>query len=512
MIPKEKQTEQETIGQDRKKQWKTPLLDALENYYQENPAYFCIPGHRFERGISPNLLDLFGEQVFHYDLTEAEGLDDLHHPEGPILEAQQLASELYKTKRTWFLVNGTTCGNEAMILASVKPGEKILIPRNAHKSVQMGLILSGAVPVFLKPSWDEKSSIVCGIDPALVEQALTDDPAIRAVMLVSPTYYGIISDISAIADVCHRHAVPLLVDEAHGSHLYFSEKLPAGALSCGADLVSQSIHKTAGSMTQSSMLHMNSALIDEKRVDDALKLVMSTSPSYILMASLDAARYELAVNGISSMERALHLSGELKEELAHIDGIRVREFSTQTVRKELHVYAQDPLRVVFSASECGLSGFELKEKLYEIGKISLELADPENVVAVVTGANTTEDIRRLADAVRFLLEQETSAGCSGRSDVNPVKNNFCDFPLPEMALSPRDAWYATTEMVLVSKAAGRVAGEAIIPYPPGIPLVYPGEIITREIQEKIYDCRDNRISVHGMADENLKWLKVLSDR
>ena len=297
-----------------------PLVEALQQFREEAPAYFRIPGHRFERGLDEALN---GASLAAYDLSEAEGLDDLHHAEGVIAEAQRLAAETWKAKKTFFLVNGTTCGNEAMVLSSVKEGEKIIVPRNVHKSVLMGLILCGATPVYVMPEYSTKWQMWGGVTPETIENAFAETPDAKAVLLVSPTYYGLCSDLQAIAEICHCHNAALLVDEAHGSHLYFSEQLPLGALESGADACAQSIHKTAGSFTQSSFLSLGSGRLDEARVAANLQMVQSTSPSYLLMASLDAARRGMALHGKERMERALELGQRARQELAKIKGIEV---------------------------------------------------------------------------------------------------------------------------------------------------------------------------------------------
>ncbi len=297
-----------------------PLVEALQQFREEAPAYFRIPGHRFERGLDEALN---GASLAAYDLSEAEGLDDLHHAEGVIAEAQRLAAETWKAKKTFFLVNGTTCGNEAMVLSSVKEGEKIIVPRNVHKSVLMGLILCGATPVYVMPEYSTKWQMWGGVTPETIEKAFAETPDAKAVLLVSPTYYGLCSDLQAIAEICHCHNAALLVDEAHGSHLYFSEQLPLGALESGADACAQSIHKTAGSFTQSSFLSLGSGRLDEARVAANLQMVQSTSPSYLLMASLDAARTRDGAHGKERMERALELGQRARQELTKIKGIEV---------------------------------------------------------------------------------------------------------------------------------------------------------------------------------------------
>ena len=313
------------VDLDRKfmeRQGRAPLFEAVEAYRKRRPGYFCIPGHRYERGISALWRREAGDAIFSYDLTEASGLDDLHKPEGAIRKAQKLLAELYGAKRSYFLVNGSTCGNEAMLLATLRPGDKVLVPRNAHKSVLMGLVLSGAEPVWMMPEYLEDWGLWGEMRPQTVERALVEHPDCRAVCVVSPTYQGFCSDLQAIAEVCHSHGALLLVDEAHGGHLYFSQDFPDGALTQGADLCVQRFHKVTGALTQSSVLHIGSDQIAPEDVEAALKLVQSTSPSYLLMISLDLARRELALHGAEEMAQLYTLSQKARTGLNAIPGIQ----------------------------------------------------------------------------------------------------------------------------------------------------------------------------------------------
>lgn len=481
----------------------TPLLDAIVEYTRERPAYFKIPGHRYEKGISPRWRQWTGDGIFRFDLTEAEGLDDLHCPEGVIKEAQELAAEIFHTKATYFLVNGTTCGNEAMVLTCASEKEKIMVPRNAHKSVLMGLILSGAEPIYLMPRFDEKTGLCGSIMPEDVEEGFRNHPDCKGVFLVSPTYYGVCSDIQRISEICHQNHAILMVDEAHGGHLYFGEKhmgtdvLPKGAILQGADICAQSMHKVTGSLTQSSLLHVGSERIDRGRLEANLHMVQSTSPSYLLMTSLDAARYELAMHGSEMLSRALELAESARKRINKIPGMVCygKEIKNDTI------YDLDLTRLVLSAEKLGITGFELADRLYEEHKVGLELADEKNAVAVVTYANEVQDINRLTDALENIAQKQIHR-------EKPITK----FPMPSLpayVVSPRQAYFAQKQRISWSQAKGKIAGEALIPYPPGIPLVNPGEIITEEVWEYMEYYRKEKLHFHGPSDKKLDTIQII---
>lgn len=508
------------MNQDR-----TPLLDAIVEYTKERPVYFKIPGHRYEKGISERWKQWTGDGIFRFDLTEAEGLDDLHCPEGVIKEAQELTAEVFGAKQTWFLVNGTTCGNEAMILTCVREGEKIMVARNAHKSALMGLILSGAVPVWLMPKQEEKTGLCGCVTPEAVEAGFREHPDCKGVFLVSPTYYGVCSDLKKIADICHAHNAMLLVDEAHGGHLYFGDEknhtdgLPRGAIQLGADMCAQSMHKVTGSLTQSSLLHVGSKQVDIGRLTENLHLVQSTSPSYLLMTSLDAARYELAKHGKEMLGRALRLAETARAAINRIPGMYC--VGEEAVGEEIYQY--DLTRLVITAKDLGLSGYDLADLLYEKYRIGMELADDTYVVAVVTYANEEEDIRRLTEALADIggicensivetsdaktMQTEISECMSSRQSAG--ENRIWQ---TEMVYTPRQAYQAQKETISWKDAVGKIAGEALIPYPPGIPLVNPGERISKKIWEYMETYRQKGLPFHGPADKQLQTYKIIPEK
>lgn len=473
-------------------QTKTPLVDALKNFDKISPAYFCIPSHHRGKGASSSFTEVFGKTVLKYDLTETPLTDDLHEADGAIKEAEILASELFGSDRTFFLVNGTTCANEAMIISSVCEGEKILVARNCHKSVLMGLIISGASPVYIEPEISGVFSTFGSISPEKIELAFKNHPDIKAFILTSPTYYGIGSDLQKIADICHSHGALLLVDEAHGSHFAFSDKLPKTALSCGADMVSQSTHKTLNSMTQSSMLHVKGSLVDISKVDAALKIVQSTSPSYILMASLDAARQNAALNGRTAVCSMLDIASYIRSALSSIDGVSCPENVDGN-----EVFSFDKTRIVFSVK--GMSGFYLSEILFEKYNICCEMADNYNVVSIIGSSDSYEDADRLINAVK-----ETAA------TVNSGKIKEFSLPhRPPMAMTPRKAFFAKSTRTNFKDSVGKVSAEMIAPYPPGIPVIYPGEVITEEIYEFISEAIKDGRHIHGFSDKSMETIKII---
>lgn len=491
-------------GRKAMEQKKTPLLDAIVEYTKKRPVYFKIPGHRYEKGISPRWKKWTGDGIFRFDLTEAEGLDDLHCPQGVIKEAQDLAAEVFQADRTYFLVNGTTCGNEAMVLGCAGEGEKILVARNVHKSVLMGLILSGADPVYLMPEYDEKTGLWGSVKPETVEEGFRQNPDCKGVFIVSPTYYGVCSDLEKISRICHSHGAVLMVDEAHGGHLYFgregkrSNSLPRGAMLSGADICAQSMHKVTGSLGQSSLLHMKSSGIDQGKLESALQMVQSTSPSYLLMTSLDAARYELALHGEEMIEKTCELTDYAREKINQISGISC--YGEEILGDK--IFQLDTTRLVLSASKLGITGFELADILYENYGIGMELSDEKNVVAVVTYANEMEDMERLVKAMEDIAGKRKITG-------EQQEEKWKIPSVPPFVMNPRKAYFAKKKTILWKDAVGQIGGEALIPYPPGIPILNPGEIVTEEIWNYMEEYRKKGLHFHGPADNSLETFQII---
>ena len=477
----------------------TPLLTALQNAAEEKHAAFYTPGHKKGGGINPNLAELLGKQVFRADLPELPGLDNLFAPTEAIAQAQDLAADCFGASQTWFLVNGSTCGIMAAILATCGEGDKIILPRNIHQSAIAGLILSGAIPIFINPEYDPNQDIVLSITPEALEKTLQAHPESKAVMVLHPSYQGICGDLSAIADLTHKYNIPLLVDEAHGAHFAFHPDLPPSALSVGADLTIQSTHKVLSAMTQASMMHLQGERINPQRISKALQLVESTSPSYILLASLDAARQQMALQGRELMDHAIALAQLARKRLAIIPGIEILEYANQPGFSYL-----DPTRLTINVSQLGITGYEADEILCEQGVIC-ELPLLKHLTFIISLGNRAEDIEQLGKAIAQLSNSHGTPTSSAHSmtTLSWLGN------LPELQLSPRKAHFAATETIALGQAGDHISGELICPYPPGIPILMPGEIITQDAIAYLQEVLSCGGIITGCSNDSLETVQVI---
>ena len=477
----------------------TPLVDILQTLSQQLDAAFYAPGHKRGQGIPESLCNLLGKTVFRADLPELPELDNLFTPEGVIAEAQDLAAEAFGAQKTWFLINGSTCGIIAAILATCGPADKIILPRNLHQSAIAGLILSGAVPIFLNPEWDKNWDIAYSFTPEALSAALQQHPDAKAVLAVYPTYHGIGGDIEAIAAITHRYDIPLLVDEAHGAHFAFHPDLPISALEAGADLTVQSTHKVLGAMTQASMLHLQGDRIDCQRLNQALQLVESTSPSYLLLASLDAARQQMALRGEQLMTEALELAAVARSRIAEISGLSVFEFHSPV----LGFQSFDRTRLTVGVSKLGLTGFAVDEILRKQLGVTAELPMLRHLTFIISFGNRENDIEQLVCAFKKLANQA--------SFQKQKLSDFSHFHSSEFALhcSPREAFFAHRETVAIANSIGRISAETICPYPPGIPTLLPGEIITEESLCYLQQILAAGGIITGCSDSTLEMIKVI---
>jgi arginine decarboxylase len=477
----------------------TPLFDALMEYVDRETIPFHVPGHKKGVGIDEEFKNFMGVNPFKIDVTVFKLVDSLHHPTGPIKKAQQLAADAYGADASFFSIHGTSGAIQAMILSVVSSGDKIIIPRNVHKSVTAGIILSGANPVYMQPELDRKVGIAHNVTPETVEQTLLENPDAKAVLIINPTYYGVTTDIKKIAKIVHRYNIPLIVDEAHGPHLGFTDKLPESAISAGADMCSQSTHKIIGALTQCSLLHVNSNRIDTHRVQQVLNLLQTTSPSYILMASLDCARRQIAINGKALLESTIELASYARDRINKLPGFYC--FGKEILGKA-GVYALDPTKITITCRELGITGFDLDMILCNKYHIQVELSDLYNVLAVGSFGDTKESIDALINALAEISEDYYGKG-------HKVAD-FIDIPaIPKLVRNPRDAFNSDKKPVLLSDSIGMTSGEFLMAYPPGIPILCPGEMITQEIIDYVQKLKEVGLYVQGTEDPEVEYIKVV---
>jgi len=484
---------------DRIFQEKTPLLDAIKSYVGDDHAAFYTPGHKQGRGVGESLRDLLGSQVFKADLTELENLDNLLAPEGVIKEAQELAAAAFGADDSWFLVNGSTVGIIAGILATCGDGDKIILPRNVHKSAISGLILSGAIPIFVQPEYDPILDIAHSITPEAVADALQEHSDAKAVMMVYPTYYGVCGDVEAIANLAHQYNIPLLVDEAHGPHFAFHPDLPPSALSKGADLTVQSIHKVLSSLTQSAILHVQGERIERDRISKALQLLQSSSPNYLLLSSLDAARQQMALFGKQLMNQTLQLAETARKQISQIPQLSVLELYPSAGFKNI-----DLTRLTVIVSELGITGFAAEDFLAQQGVLA-EFSSAKHLTFIISLGNTQADIEKLV--LSFWKLAQEHQGKKSSELLLYTSKVYSRNQLPK--ITPRQAFFAATETLPIERAVARICAETICPYPPGIPVLMPGEVITLDALEYLLNMQAMGSEIAGCVDATLKNLKVV---
>ena len=499
-------------------QARTPLLSTLISTSQQDVS-FHVPGHK--RGSHGSTLDLFantiGQDPLRYDLTEVPGLDMLSSPSGVIDEAQRLAAEAFGSIQTWFLVNGSTSGILASIMAvcvSGGPQDVILVARNCHLSAFSSFVLSGCTPRWVEPEVDEAFGVALGISPSLLEQRLKEETAlslkngskIRAVLVVSPSYFGTVSDIKGLARLCHQYDLPLIVDEAHGAHFSPKQDLPSAiprsAISLGADVSIQSTHKTLSAMTQAAMLHLGSNRVDHNRISNSLRTIQSSSPSYILMASLDAARALFVSNGF--MSNQIEFASYLRQELIQIPGI--------DLMGESNGYRHDPLRITIKVSRLGINGFQALEWLEQHHSVIVELATFSVLVCALGPGTNRGHCEALIEAVRH-LSSSFSKGTVDRSSPLPTSKSNSNQTTRETSIArrtPREAFFSSNERVRVNVSIGRSSAELLCPYPPGVPVLFPGEEITREAIGSLRLALEMGGSITGASDKTLQTILVLT--
>lgn len=479
----------------------TPLFDALMEYVNRNTIPFHVPGHKKGVGMDEEFKNFIGENAFKIDVTVFKLVDSLHHPTGPIKRAQELAADAYGSDAAFFSIHGTSGAIQAMLMSVVNAGDKIIIPRNVHKSITAGIILSGAIPVYMQPELDKNVGIAHGVTPETVEKTLKETPDAKAVLIINPTYYGVATNIRKIAEIVHSYNIPLVVDEAHGPHLGFNDKLPVSAMQAGADICAQSTHKIIGALTQCSLLQVRSERINIHRVQQILSLLQTTSPSYILMASLDCARRQIAIQGEELLNKAIELANYTRTKINSIPGFYC--FGSEILGNP-GVYALDPTKITITCRDLGITGYELDMILSEKYHIQMELSDLYNVLAVGSFGDTKENMDSLLKALR-----EISSEYYGNSNR---KSDFIDIPsIPEQAQIPSEAFNSIKTPLLLKNSVGAISGEFLMAYPPGIPILCPGERISQEIVDYVQKLKDTGLYVQGTEDPDVEYIKVVKE-
>lgn len=474
-----------------------PLLQGLEEYCKKDIASFDVPGHVKDQGVEL-LNNYFGKRLMRMDINSSPQMDNVSNPKGIIKESEQLLANAYKADNAFFLTNGTTQGIHVMILSVLNPGDKIILPRNVHKSAINALILSGGIPVYIQPEYNNEFGISLNLSLEKVRKALDENDDVKALFLLNPTYYGACAELKEIVRLCHDRNVLVLVDEAHGAHFPFYEDLPPSAMECNADMSAVSLHKTGGALTQASALLVNNKNIDDKKVLQYINMLQSTSASYLLMASLDGARSNLMLNGEGQLSKALNLARYAKRKINKIKGIKV--ISNELLESE-GVSFIDETKLCINVKELNLTGFEVYNLLYKDFNVQVELGDMYNILALISIGTIKSDVDKLIKSLNIISNMNSKNVLINSIKIKPV--------LPRVKLSPREAFYSKKESKLLKDCIGKVSAESIMAYPPGIPIISPGEIITEEIIDYINLLKNSKAYLTDMKDKTLNTILVV---
>lgn len=466
-----------------------PLFEQLTQYKKNPPYPFHMPGHKGGRKGA-------FENPFCFDITEIDGFDNLHHAEGILLEAQKKCAKTFGAEQSFFLVNGSTSGMIAAILCACAKDDKILIARNCHKSVYSGLVFSGAIPVYVMPEWIEQYCMFGGIVPQKIEEVFEKQKGIKAVVITSPTYEGFVSDIEEIAQIAHKHNAILIVDEAHGAHMGFSDYFPKTALQCCADIVVQSMHKTLPALTQTALLHVQGQRADRKKLKQVLSMVQSSSPSYVLMASMDKCRELLDKDGTELFEL---YSNCLKQFRKKAQALKNISLIGKELSKRYGIFDVDLGKLTFVNKK--ISGTELQRELLQNYRIQLEMSGFHHAIAMTSVADSKDGFIMLYEALENIENEIRQKKETEQKQVS--------FLLPEIKYTPFEAFSKQKEICALNDSAGKICAQPIVAYPPGIPILVQGEKITKQWIDLIQQYEKEHICVMGMEENNTNAIQVL---
>lgn len=482
---------------DIEKQKKAPIYEALEKFRKKRVVPFDVPGHKRGRG-NPELVELLGEKCVGLDVNSMKPLDNLCHPISVIHEAEKLTADAFGAEHAFLMVGGTTSAVQNMVLSVCKAGDKIILPRNVHKSVINAIVLCGAIPIYVNPKINPVLGIALGMDISSVEETIRNNPDAVAVFVNNPTYYGICSDIKSIVKIAHSYGMKVLADEAHGTHFYFSDKLPISAMEAGADMAAISMHKSGGSLTQSSIMLTNKG-VNADYVRQIINLTQTTSASYLLLSSLDISRRNLALRGKESFEKVAKMAEYARNEINEIGGYYAygKELINGT-----SVYDFDITKLSVYTLGNGLAGIEVYDLLRDEYDIQIEFGDICNILAYISIGDRIQDIERLVGAladIERLYKKDKTGMLSG------------EYIQPELVATPQKAFYSEKVSLPIMETVGKVCGEFVMCYPPGIPILAPGEMITKEIAEYIVYAKEKGCSMQGTEDPEVNNINVLKE-
>lgn len=479
------------------KQSETPVYTALQNYISKRIVSFDVPGHKQGKGHK-GLVDAFGEKCVSMDMNSSKPLDNLAHPVGVIKEAEELMAEAFGASHAFLIVTGTSSAVQNMIFYSCRRGDKIIMPRNVHKSAINALVICGAVPIYVNPGVNAELGISLGMSVADVRKAIKENPDAKAIFVQNPTYYGVCSNLPAIVQMAHEAGMLVLVDEAHGTHLYFGENLPINGMKAGADMAAVSIHKTGGSLTQSSVL-LTSDTVDADIMRQFINLTLTTSGSYLLMASLDIARRNLYENGREIFAKVCQMTSYARNEINKISGFHA--FGEDIVNGDT-VYAFDNTKLSIHTIGVGLAGIEVYNILRDEFDIQIEFGDIGNVLAIISVGDRTLELERLLGAL---------AEIKRRFSKKPINMFDHEYINPIVVKTPQDAFYAKKSTVPLDETLDKICGELVMAYPPGIPIVAPGERITAEIIRYIKYAKEKGCFLTGTRDMDQKTIEIVEE-
>lgn len=483
---------------DKSKHSKSPIYEALMEYKNARVVPFDVPGHKQGRG-NPMLKEFLGEKCLSVDVNSMKPLDNLCHPVSVIKEAEELAADAFGSKHAFFMVNGTTSAVQAMVMSVCKKGEKIIMPRNVHRSAINALVISGAIPVYINPGVNKKLGIPLGMSVKDVEKAIKENPDAKAVLVNNPTYYGICSNLRKITEIAHKHGMYVLVDEAHGTHFYFGENMPISAMEAGADMAAVSMHKTGGSLTQSSFLLLNCNL-NVGYVRQIINLTQTTSGSYLLMSSLDLARRDLVLNGKDIFKKVTSLAQYARDEINKIGGYYA--FSEELIDND-EVFDFDKTKLSIFTRDIGLAGIEVYDILRDEYGIQIEFGDIANILAIISVGDRELTIERLISAL-YEIKRVYSKDKTGMFDHEYIN--------PEVVLTPQEAFYSDKKSVSMNDSDGEICAEFVMCYPPGIPILAPGEKITSEILAYISYAKEKGCFLTGTEDSKIENINIVERR